>query len=229
MISQSFRYLESPTALPMAERRMDWHADYAGRVRRLAERADGSDGKWTRGDALRFAATMNKSDRADRAVLEALVLGTIVRKRGDMRRHLERNTGQKGQSTSSTRVDTTKLRNGHVPGSKLTSVGDGKKMLGPAARQFLRMDAAARAAGLDLHVNSGYRTYAEQAQLYREYRNGTGNLAAPPGRSTHGLGLSADINIPNSKVLSWLRENAGKYGFVNDVPSEPWHWTYKPK
>jgi LAS superfamily LD-carboxypeptidase LdcB len=171
---------------------------------------------------------MNQSNRADRAVLEALVLGTVVRRHGDIRRHLDRNTGHQRPVSSPTRVDTSQLRNGHVPSSKLTSVGDGEKLVGPVARQFTRMDAAARAAGLDLHVNSGYRTYAEQAQLYQNYRNGTGNLAAAPGHSTHGLGLSADINVTNPKVLAWLRDNAGRYGFVNDVPSEPWHWTYKP-
>ena len=77
-------------------------------------------------------------------------------------------------------------------------------------------------------MNSGYRTYAEQAALYEAYRNGTGNLAAPPGRSTHGLGLSADINVPDARTLAWLRRHADEYGFVNDVPSEPWHWTYRP-
>jgi hypothetical protein len=28
-------------------------------------------------------------------------------------------------------------------------------------------------------------------------------------------------------ALTWLRDNAATYGFVNDVPSEPWQWTYK--
>jgi lysozyme-like protein/D-alanyl-D-alanine carboxypeptidase-like protein len=229
LIGQSFQYLESPSELPMSEQRMEWHSDYAERVRRLAERADGADNKWTRADALRFAKTMNQSNRADHAVLEALVLGTVVRRRGDIRRHLDRSTHQKGHASPPARVDTSKVRNGHMPSSKLTAVGDGERLIGPAARQFLRMDAAARTAGLDLHVNSGYRTYAEQAQLYQDYRNGTGNLAAAPGHSTHGVGLSADINVTNPKVLSWLRDNASRYGFVNDVPSEPWHWTYKPR
>jgi LAS superfamily LD-carboxypeptidase LdcB len=77
-------------------------------------------------------------------------------------------------------------------------------------------------------VNSGYRTYGEQAALYQAYRNGTGNLAAAPGRSTHGLGLSADIQVTDPGKLRWLRANAGRYGFVNDVPSEAWHWTWRP-
>jgi peptidoglycan hydrolase-like protein with peptidoglycan-binding domain len=118
--------------------------------------------------------------------------------------------------------------NGRLADSVLSAVGDGKRMYTPAARAFGRMDDAATAAGHDLHVNSGYRTYAEQAALYQAYRNGTGNLAAAPGRSTHGLGLSADIQVTDPATLRWLRANAGKYGFVNDVPSEAWHWTWRP-
>jgi LAS superfamily LD-carboxypeptidase LdcB len=49
------------------------------------------------------------------------------------------------------------------------------------------MDAGARAAGLELRVNSGYRTYAEHASLYDVYVHGRGNLAAAPKTSTHGL------------------------------------------
>ena len=73
--------------------------------------------------------------------------------------------------------------NGRLPAGELTGVGDGERMYRPAAQVFHRMDSAATAAGHDLHVNSGYRTYPEQAALYRAYRNGTGNLAAPPGRA----------------------------------------------
>jgi peptidoglycan hydrolase-like protein with peptidoglycan-binding domain len=118
--------------------------------------------------------------------------------------------------------------NGRLPASELTGVGDGERMYVPAAQAFGRMDAAATAAGHDLHVNSGYRTYAEQAALYLAYRNGTGNLATPPGHSTHGLGLSADIQVTEPATLRWLRAHAGTYGFVIDVPSEAWHWTWRP-
>lgn len=117
--------------------------------------------------------------------------------------------------------------NGRLPDAQLTAVGDGERMFTGAAAAFSRMDSAARAAGHDLHVNSGYRTYEEQAGLYQAYRNGTGNLAAAPGRSTHGLGLSADISVTDAATLRWLRANAGRYGFVNDVPSEAWHWTWR--
>ena len=118
--------------------------------------------------------------------------------------------------------------NGRLAAGELTVVGDGERMYVPAARAFHRMDAAATAAGLDLQLNSGYRTYAEQAALYRAYLNGTGNLAARPGHSTHGLGLSADIKVTDPATLRWLRAHAKTYEFVNDVPSEAWHWTWRP-
>jgi hypothetical protein len=225
LITQTFQFLQSPSSLPRTEERMDWHAHFVDRVRALAERAEGDDNKWTRSDALRFATTMGGADRAERAVLEALILGTVVRRRADLREHLHPAHHQHHQPSPA--PDTATLRNGHVPAGRLASVGDGEKVLAPAARQFRRMDAAARTAGVDLHVNSGYRTYAEQAQLYRDYRNGTGNLAAPPGKSTHGIGLSADIDVTSPTTLAWLRHNAGTFGFVNDVPGEPWHWTYQ--
>ncbi|RZS38913.1 D-alanyl-D-alanine carboxypeptidase-like protein [Herbihabitans rhizosphaerae] len=123
-------------------------------------------------------------------------------------------------------ANTNGLRNGHVPASRLSSVGDGEKMHKAAAEQFRRMDAAAKKDGITLHVNSGYRTYAEQKHLWDLYQSGQGNLAARPGTSTHGIGLSADINIPDQKTFNWLRQHADEYGFVNDVPSEKWHWTY---
>jgi lysozyme-like protein/D-alanyl-D-alanine carboxypeptidase-like protein len=209
LITQTFAYLQSSlSTLAKAEERMDWHARFAGRVRKLAERADGDDGKWGRADALRFATSMGRADRAERAVLEALVVGTVVRRRAGLAAHLV-HKGHAGQS-GPVPVNTSNLRNGHVSAGKLSSVGDGEKLLGPAARQFNRMDAAAQTTGIDLHVNSGYRGYAEQAQLYTDYRNGTGNLAAPPGHSTHGLGLSTDINVTSAKTLSWLRHPRGR-------------------
>ncbi|TWP50584.1 hypothetical protein FKR81_20680 [Lentzea tibetensis] len=228
LIKQSFQFLASPEALPRTEERLDWHAGFAAKVRRLAEAADGEDNRWTRGDAMRFVTKADgRLDRAERAVLEALITGTIVRRRSDLGAHVRQDHHPAGDSTPP-KADVGGLRNGHVQPSKLTSVGDGEKMLAPVARQFRRMDAAARTAGIDLHVESGYRGYAEQSALYQKYLAGKGNLAAPPGRSDHGLGLSADIvTSQNPKVLVWLRANAGKFGFVNDVPSENWHWTYR--
>ncbi len=91
------------------------------------------------------------------------------------------------------------------------------------------MKAAARRAGVSLSVVSGFRTMAQQKALYAAYKAGRGNLAARPGYSNHQGGLSADISTGSysSRTYRWLAANARRYGFVNDVRGEPWHWTYR--
>jgi hypothetical protein len=76
-----------------------------------------------------------------------------------------------------------------------------------------------KAAGTNIHVQSGWRSYAEQAALYEAYLNGTGNLAAPPGSSNHESGRAADIT-PGSEVFGSM---AGKFGMGFTVPGESWH------
>ena len=76
-----------------------------------------------------------------------------------------------------------------------------------------------KAAGQSIYVQSGWRSYAEQAALYEAYLNGTGNLAAPPGSSNHESGRAADIT-PGSEVFGSL---ASKFGLGFTVPSESWH------
>jgi peptidoglycan hydrolase-like protein with peptidoglycan-binding domain len=108
-------------------------------------------------------------------------------------------------------------------------IGEGQYAQAAVARNFKAMVAEARAAGINLGVNSGWRSNEEQAELYRRYLNGTGNKAAPPGYSNHQMGLSIDVgNVGgyNTRAYNWLRENAGRFGFVNDVAGEFWHWTY---
>ena len=77
----------------------------------------------------------------------------------------------------------------------------------------------ARASGQSIYVQSGWRSYAEQAALYQAYLNGTGNLAAPPGSSNHESGRAADIT-PGSEVFGAM---AGRFGLGFTVPSESWH------
>ena len=87
----------------------------------------------------------------------------------------------------------------------------------PALGQAL--SAMSRAAGQSISVQSGWRSYAEQAALYEAYLNGTGNLAAPPGSSNHESGRAADIT-PGSEVFGSL---AGRFGMGFTVPGESWH------
>lgn len=110
-------------------------------------------------------------------------------------------------------------------------VGQGQFLRGDAAKAYLSMQQAARAAGFNLTATSGFRTNEQQKALYQKYLNGTGNLAARPGYSNHQNGISIDIGGSlqgyGTAAFSWLKANASKYGFVNDVGGEWWHWTYK--
>ncbi|WP_366934908.1 peptidoglycan-binding protein [Pyxidicoccus fallax] len=123
---------------------------------------------------------------------------------------------------------------GYVNGSprqiSLSPIPNGKEMRSDAAAAFNRMHAAARAAGINLKVNSGFRSMAEQQALYRAYQNGTGNLAAKPGYSNHQGGIAVDINVggTGTSTYRWLAANAKNYGFARTVPSEPWHWEFRP-
>lgn len=88
------------------------------------------------------------------------------------------------------------------------------------------------------------RTYAEQAELYRRYLEGTGNLAANPDRyighrdgityrgSYHmiqgdGYGYAVDLGKPvnwsNARAQRLVDTIAPEYGIRRTVPSEWWH------
>jgi D-alanyl-D-alanine carboxypeptidase len=120
-------------------------------------------------------------------------------------------------------------RNGALPDSLLEPIGQGDhRLTRSAAVAFRRMAAAAQQQGITLSVSDAYRTVDEQEHLagtlglYRE-----GGLAAVPGTSTHGWGLSVDLDVePRSQA--WLRANAARFGFAEDVAREPWHYTYRP-
>src|SRR5689334_2268166 len=57
---------------------------------------------------------------------------------------------------------------------------DGTDVEVATARAFRAMAHAASAAGISLRIESGFRTNERQAELYREWRRGAGNVAAPP-------------------------------------------------
>lgn len=104
--------------------------------------------------------------------------------------------------------------------------------VGPAAvevhtaRAFQAMYQAAAAQGLELTIESGFRTSAEQLELYRAWRHGDGNRAARPGRSNHQSGRALDLTVSDSRVRTWLAANADDFGFRRTVRGEPWHYEY---
>jgi hypothetical protein len=121
------------------------------------------------------------------------------------------------------------LGNGRIPASKTESIGSGERLAPGAAGPFKDMRAAARKAGVSIGITDGYRSLADQQRLHRQLGpyNGSGG-AAVPGTSNHGWGLSVDLGL-NAKSTRWMGANASRFGFFNDVPGEPWHWTYRPK
>ena len=119
----------------------------------------------------------------------------------------------------------TGYKNGEKLKLKIVDCGGAECEVHTAAA-FRAMAKAAHKAGIDLAIRSGFRSHAKQTALYRKYRKGDGNLAAPPGYSNHESGRALDIYITRDKVYDWLKENAGHYGFYRTVTGEAWHWEY---
>ena len=117
---------------------------------------------------------------------------------------------------------------------------------------FIEMFNAAKEAGYTLIVNSSYRTYEEQKEIYDDYESNRGQeyadtYAARPDFSEHQTGLSLDIfspganmsNFADTETFKWLSENCYKYGFILRYPEgkeditgysyEAWHYRYVGK
>ena len=117
--------------------------------------------------------------------------------------------------------------NGQIPLDRLVPIpGTSEQMWAPAAEAFTRMRGDARRQGIDLPVVDAYRPLHDQHRLAEElglYKDG--GLAAVPGTSQHGWGRAIDLEL-DDEALAWMRENAGRYGFIEPVPRESWHWEY---
>ena len=115
-----------------------------------------------------------------------------------------------------------------------------ENMLDDAAKQGILLNFSSQKT-----YNSGFRPLDQQiAAKESMIKAGTPELAAEPGRSTHGLGTGFDFYIEDEATLNWLKENGPKYGFFpyskegtgkpdfnlqlgqND---EHWHWDYRPE
>lgn len=104
---------------------------------------------------------------------------------------------------------------------------DGKPMCPAVGAAFDLMDAAAHRDGVDLMVNSGFRSDAEQAVLFA--RHPDPRWVAPPGRSRHRDATELDLNMgAGGSAHAWLARNATRFGFVQRYSWEPWHYGYTP-
>lgn len=117
-----------------------------------------------------------------------------------------------------------------------TSGGSEKATKG-TVDNFMAMRTAALKDGVDLKVVDGYRSDAEQVQLWNQYNQDTRQVAKPcslgGGGSNHNSGTAVDINIGCSKTNSscntaayqWLKKNGGAYGFRNALSDDVIHWS----
>jgi hypothetical protein len=96
---------------------------------------------------------------------------------------------------------------------------------------YFRLREAAKPA-LDICIESGFRTYQKQEELFNLFQAGKGNLAAKPGRSNHQHGQAFDLNTHGfdaDPLYAWLKKNAPRFGFIRTVNKEHWHWEYLPE
>jgi Transglycosylase SLT domain/D-alanyl-D-alanine carboxypeptidase/Putative Flp pilus-assembly TadE/G-like len=99
---------------------------------------------------------------------------------------------------------------------------NGEGMRPDVAAAYDRMAAAGRRAGHQLVVNSGFRSDAEQAELFA--RHPDPHWVAPPGHSLHRCATELDLGPPSA--YGWLAANATRFGFVRRYSWEAWHFGY---
>jgi LAS superfamily LD-carboxypeptidase LdcB len=121
---------------------------------------------------------------------------------------------------------------GHLPASALLPVG------GPAGTAYLRSDAAEdfvalreearEQLGIELYPAgpiSGYRTSAQQRELWRQAQTGMGSEAAAPGTSDHEDGVALDLAQPEMRQA--VDQLGPAFGWrKTEAPGEWWHVTY---
>ncbi|MEG0826679.1 MAG: M15 family metallopeptidase [Bacilli bacterium] len=115
--------------------------------------------------------------------------------------------------------------------------------------EYIRMAKEAKKQGLTLIVNSSFRLYEKQEEIYNSFvrKNGkeeADKQAARPGFSEHQTGLALDLStklkenqtFENTEEFIWLKDNSYKFGFILRYPKglenitgyqyEPWHYRY---
>ena len=118
-------------------------------------------------------------------------------------------------------------------------------LLAEAHAPLLDMLEQAAADGIELKVESAYRSKRYQSRIFqRMLAQGSSfddiiRYVAPPGYSQHMLGTAVDFYPSNwrfaeTKQYQWLMEHAAEFGFEQtysqnnryQMPWESWHWNY---
>ena len=106
--------------------------------------------------------------------------------------------------------------------------------LDPALLDALRRAATDAAGhGVELYVDSGWRSPAYQERLLRQAISKYGSEAkagrwvATPETSAHVSGDAVDIGP--SGAAAWLSANGAAYGLCRIYGNEPWHYELRPE
>ena len=146
-------------------------------------------------------------------------------------------------------LDNTYNSDSMVTVSKQYSYGENQMLTEETFNAFLNMFNAAKKENLTLIINSSFRSYEDQEEVYNDLKSTRGEeyankIAAKPGFSEHQTGMAVDIQTYGSKAstfeefdeFKWLSNNAHKYGFILRYPKdkeyltgyeyESWHYRY---
>jgi hypothetical protein len=105
--------------------------------------------------------------------------------------------------------------------------------LDPALLNALRRAATdAAGEGVEVYVDSGWRSPAYQAQLLEEAiskygsREEAARWVASPDTSAHVSGDAVDVG--RSDAAAWLSRHGAEYGLCQIYGNEPWHYELRP-
>jgi hypothetical protein len=97
--------------------------------------------------------------------------------------------------------------------------------------RFNSAQAAAKELGIDLSIDSGYRSLEKQNYLYQRaiktYKSADEAIkwVLPENLSRHPWGLALDVNLNHDKSgASWLEANGATFGLCRVYENEWWHF-----
>lgn len=174
-------------------------------------------------DLLEIAPGLSRRTLFLLSALGAATVSSLVALRGDPARAV----GWGGHS------------NGKIPASQLSPIParvGGYLRADAATAYFALSNAFAARFGTALFVEEGYRDYARQVYLKRQWDNRVPGFyqAAPPGTSVHGWALACDfgsgVNSYGSAQKIWMDATAPRFGWQPRGNTfqhrEAWHFEY---
>jgi D-alanyl-D-alanine carboxypeptidase len=99
------------------------------------------------------------------------------------------------------------------------------------ALRHAAMDAAQE--GIEIVVNSGWRSREYQKQLLRDAvakygsQRKAARWVASPATSSHVSGDAVDVGP--SRATAWLAKHGAQYGLCRTYRNEPWHYELRPE